>query len=166
MSYKISLLLSSIFIVLFFAFGVDLLTIQFVYTDLDAKSTSISYLISKRGSLDENFIAYIEEDYHLDFVYSGNPNPAFGDVVNYTLSKSINTIVVSKEPMNISISRQAIIGYFGWKEGLMSELKGTLLGILLVLILFGTMSTVMVTTFNSMTSKVQSEVTEVIADLD
>ncbi|MCF0107767.1 MAG: hypothetical protein HUJ59_02005 [Bacilli bacterium] len=48
----------------------------------------------------------------------------------------------------------------------MSELKGTLLGILLVLILFGTMSTVMVSTFESMTNKVQSEVTEVIAELD
>ena len=59
MSYKIGLLLSSIFIVIFFAFGVDLLTIQFVFTDLDAKSTSISYLISKRGSLDEEFITYI-----------------------------------------------------------------------------------------------------------
>lgn len=48
----------------------------------------------------------------------------------------------------------------------MSELKGTLLGILLVLILFGTMSTVMVATFNSMTSKVQSQVTEVMSELD
>ena len=48
----------------------------------------------------------------------------------------------------------------------MSEVKGTVLGILLVLILFGTMSTVMVSTFESMTNKVQSEVTEVIAELD
>ncbi|MCF0107768.1 MAG: hypothetical protein HUJ59_02010 [Bacilli bacterium] len=113
MSYKIGLLLSSIFIVIFFAFGVDLLTIQFVFTDLDAKSTSISYLISKRGSLDEEFITYIEDEYNLEFVYLGNVNPAFGDVVNYTLQKSIDTIVVSKHPMQISIARQAIIGYFG-----------------------------------------------------
>lgn len=113
MSYKISLLLSSIFIVLFFAFGVDLLTIQFVYTDLDAKSTSISYLISKRGTIDEDFITYIENDYHLDFTYLGEPNIAFGDVVTYTLTKTIDTIVVSKQPMEISVKRQAIIGYFG-----------------------------------------------------
>lgn len=113
MSYKISLLLSSIFIVLFFAFGIDLLSIQFVYTDLDSKSGAISYLISKHGLIDDAFVNSIEEKYNVEFTCIDNCAPAFGDVVTYTLSESINTLVTSKEPLNIVIKRTAVIGYFG-----------------------------------------------------
>ena len=44
----------------------------------------------------------------------------------------------------------------------MSELKGTLLGIILTLVLFGIISTTMTTAFNSMSSKIESEVTELV----
>ncbi len=42
----------------------------------------------------------------------------------------------------------------------MSELKGTLLGIVLTLALFGLLSTAMTNTFKSMTNKIETEVTE------
>ena len=46
----------------------------------------------------------------------------------------------------------------------MSELKGTLLGIILVLILFGTMSVALTNTFNKMSTTVEDKVAEVITE--
>lgn len=112
MSYKIGLILSMIFVSLFFAFGVDLLNIQFTYSDLDAKSTAISYQIAEHGLLDDDFIKNIESRYKVSFKCTDYCSPLFGDVVTYTLTKEIKTIVVSQGPMNISISRNAVIGFF------------------------------------------------------
>ena len=50
MSSKIGTILSLIFVSIFFIFGIDLLTIQVAYANLDSKAISISYLISKRGT--------------------------------------------------------------------------------------------------------------------
>ena len=113
MSYKVGLILSTVFIALFFCFGIDLLTIQFTYSDLEAKSTSISYQISKHGSLDSTFVETLMQRYKIQFVCNSNCSPLFGDVVNYTISKQIETIVISEGPMTISLNREAIIGYFG-----------------------------------------------------
>ena len=46
----------------------------------------------------------------------------------------------------------------------MSELKGTLLGIVLTLVLFGIISTTLTTAFNSMSQKIDSEVTELVKE--
>ena len=64
MSYKIGLILSMIFVALFFAFGIDLITVQFVFSNLDAQSVAISYRISQHGTIDENLINEIENKYH------------------------------------------------------------------------------------------------------
>ena len=45
MSSKLGLILSMMFVIMFFLFGVDLICIQYVYSDLDAKSISISSVI-------------------------------------------------------------------------------------------------------------------------
>lgn len=112
MSYKISLMLSMIFVALFFAFGIDLIMIQFTYSDLDAKSTAISYQIAQYGTIDDSLVSLIENKYNVAFNCTGNCNPMFGDVVDYTLSKNITTLVVSQGSMKISISRSAVIGFY------------------------------------------------------
>ena len=42
MSYKIGLILSMMFVALFFLFGADLITLESVYSGLDAKANNIS----------------------------------------------------------------------------------------------------------------------------
>lgn len=112
MSYKIGLILSMIFVALFFAFGIDLISIQFAFSNLDAQSVAISYRISHYGTIDDAIIADIENQYAISFQCLSNCNPQFGDVVDYQISRQISTIVISKEPMTIAIKRSAIIGYY------------------------------------------------------
>ena len=165
MSYKIGLILSTVFIVLFFLLGMDMLSIQFAFSDLDAKSTSVAYQISEHGQIDNDFKTYLEQRYNVSISDISNQYPLFGEEVDYKLSREIRTLVVSNGSMNISIRRSAIIGFYGWKEGnYMSELKGTLLGIVLTLVLFGIISTTLTTAFNSMSQKIDSEVTELVKD--
>ena len=161
MSSKIGLILSMIFIAMFFMFGVDLICVQFVYSDLDAKSISISYLISQNGGLTTDLLYHIETNYRVDFTCTKNCNPNFGDILEYTISTQYFPLIISSSPMNISISRTAAIGYYGWKEISMSEIKGQILGIVLVLMIFAAIATTMTGIFTGLTNKVSSEVVEI-----
>ena len=78
MSYKVGLILSMIFISMFFLFGADLISIQSVYSSLDSKANNISYLISRSGVIDEEFINYVESYYYVDFDCPLNLTPTFG----------------------------------------------------------------------------------------
>ena len=112
MSYKISFILSMVFVCMFFLFSGDMISLQFIYSDLDAKSVTISYLIADHGMLDENFITYIENKYDVDFVYADNYAPLFGDEVTYVIAKEYKPLIMSKDIMTISIKRTTVIGYF------------------------------------------------------
>lgn len=111
MSYKISFILSMIFVAMFFAFAGDMISLQFIYSDLDAKSVTISYLISEQGNLNEEFVEYIETKYDVDFVSADNYSPLFGDEVTYIIAKRYQPMMMSKEEMVVSIKRTTVIGY-------------------------------------------------------
>lgn len=112
MSSKIGLILSMIFVSLFFAFGIDLIMVQVIYSDLDAKSVSISYKISQYGTIDDKLKEAIENDYEVTFVCLGNCEPKFGDTVTFAIAKNYNPIIIKDEPMTISVKRNAVIGYY------------------------------------------------------
>ena len=112
MSYKISFILSMVFVTMFFLFAGDMISLQFLYSDLDAKSVTISYLISQHGKLDNEFIENIENKYGLDFVTADNYSPLFGDEVTYVIAKQYKPLIMSKDKMTIFIKRTTVIGYF------------------------------------------------------
>lgn len=111
MSYKISFILSMIFVAMFFLFAGDMISLQFIYSDLDAKSVTISYLISEHGSLEADFIDAIERKYQIDFVTADNYSPLFGDEVTYVIAKQYKPLVMSKDMMTVSVKRTTVIGY-------------------------------------------------------
>ena len=112
MSYKVSFILSMVFVVMFFLLAGDMISLQYIYADLDAKSVNISYLISKHGSLDDAFVQGIEERYHVDFVTADNYSPLFGDEVTYVIAKSYHPLIMSNEEMKVSLQRTTVIGYY------------------------------------------------------
>lgn len=111
MSYKVGFILSMIFVVMFFLLGSDLVCVQFIYSELDAKSIAISQLIAKHGSLDDDFIEQVENRYDIDFVTADNYAPLFGEEVTYVIAKEYNPVIISDETMTISIERTTVIGY-------------------------------------------------------
>ena len=113
MSYKIGLLLSMVFVALFFLFGADLITLESVYSSLDTKANNISYLISRRGVIDTDFIHYVENTFNVDFSCEENLSPTFGEQIYFQISKSYQPMVISKNEMTIVIQRMTIVGFYG-----------------------------------------------------
>lgn len=112
MSYKIGFILSMIFVAMFFLFSGDLISLQYIYSDLDAKSVSISYLISEHGKLDGPFIRGIERKYGVNFVTASNYMPLFGDEVTYVIATKYKPLIMSQDQMTVSIERTTVIGYY------------------------------------------------------
>lgn len=114
MSSKLGTILSSIFIVISFLLGCDLITLQYLYSDLDSKSINISYLISKKAvSFDDEFTAYIENKFSCNFYCEKEGVPAFGEEINYVISEHFQPLMMSSESMTVSIKRMTYIGYYG-----------------------------------------------------
>ena len=111
MSYKVGLILSMIFISMFFLFGADLISIQSVYSSLDSKANNISYLISRSGVIDEEFINYVESYYYVDFPL--NLTPTFGEEIIYSISTKYRPMIIDKQEMTIVISRMTVVGFYG-----------------------------------------------------
>lgn len=113
MSYKIGLLLSMIFVALFFLFGADLISLQSAFSALDAKANNISYLISRNGVIDDAFISYIEQTFSVDFICEKNLTPTFGEQITYVISTTYSPLVISKEEMVIKVQRMTVVGFYG-----------------------------------------------------
>ena len=113
MSYKIGLILSMIFVALFFLFGADLISIQSAFSLLDAKANNISYIISRNGVIDDDFIEFINETYNVTFICPKNLTPTFGEKITYEISTTYSPLVISQEEMIITVKRMTIIGFYG-----------------------------------------------------
>ena len=106
-------LLSMIFVALFFLFGADLISLQSAYSMLDAKANNISYIISRNGAIDNDFISYIENTYNVDFICDINLAPEFGEKITYEITTTYSPLVIAKEDIIISVKRMTIIGFYG-----------------------------------------------------
>lgn len=112
MSSKLGLILSMIFVTLFFAMGLDMICVQIIYNDLDSKCIAISYQISQYGTIDNQLKSSIESTYKVNFTCINNCSPKFGDVVTYQISKDYRPIIIKQETMTISVERSAVIGFY------------------------------------------------------
>ena len=112
MSSKLGLILSMLFVTMFFAFAGDMVSLQFAYTNLDSISVTIGQLISEEKTINQTFINNVEEEFNVDFILLNEEEPLFGDVVNYIIKSEFRPMVISKDSITLSIQRSSIIGYY------------------------------------------------------
>ena len=113
MSSKIGTILSLIFVAMMVALGTDIMSIQYLYSNLDAKSSAITYEISKHQMLDRPFINYLEEKYNVDFICESNCSTASpGSSVKYRIETTYTPIIISKNKMKIAVRRYAILSFY------------------------------------------------------
>ena len=111
MSYKLSLMLSMVFVMFFSFFAVDLIAVQNAYSLLDSKSINISYFLARNGDVSSEAIDYIERMYDVNFKLISNSQPAFGDDIIYNISTTYKPFVLGDE-FEITIQRMTVVGYF------------------------------------------------------
>ena len=113
MSYKIGLILSTIFVVLFLLLGGDMLCLSASYSALDSNSISIGYLIAKSGRVDEEYITYLEGSFNVSFLSISPSDASSGDVVEFTIYRMYDPLIISTGELRLTASRTTVIGYYG-----------------------------------------------------
>ena len=113
MSYKLGLILSMVFVVLFLLLGGDMMCLSAAYSYLDSNSISIGYLIAKTGRVDNEYLSYLEQLYHLHFETIFPSSPSVGDVVEFTVYRMYDPLIISNSDIKLTASRTTVIGYYG-----------------------------------------------------
>ena len=113
MSYNISLILSMIFVAAFMILGGDMMCLSIAYSGLDNTSNVISYLISKDRRTDDEYLDFLEDKYHVTFSYISSKSPSYGDVVDFTINRNYNPLIMSKHEIQLTVKRTTVIGYYG-----------------------------------------------------
>ena len=113
MSYKIGLILSMVFVVAFLLLGGDMLCLSAAYSELDSNSISIGYLIAKSGRVDTEYQHYLEEVYKVKFLKVLPETPKTGDVVEFTIYRMYDPLILSTDDIRLTASRTTVIGYYG-----------------------------------------------------
>ena len=111
MSYKLSLIISMLFVSLFSFFAIDLIVIQNSYSLLDSKSINISYFLAKTEFVGRAAVKYIESTYDVEFTLLSALYPAFGDDIIYNISSTCKTFTMGSN-LKITIQRMTVAGYY------------------------------------------------------
>ena len=117
MSQKLGMILSVMFIILVFLFGADLVMLQTVYTNLDSISETISFQIAKNGvdsdgDIDSSIKDYVYKTTGASITANNNGKVNFleGDIFAYVLTKEYQPILLSTNPIKVSVSRYTVLG--------------------------------------------------------
>jgi hypothetical protein len=111
MGYKWSFLLSLIFVIQLLLMTGDIAIIQMKQTQLQAFATTIGQRISREGQFNETLVSWAATSgYELDCL--ANCQPQFGDTLTYRLQMVHAPIIISDQPMALTVIRHAVIGVY------------------------------------------------------
>ena len=113
MSSNIGTILSMLLVAAFILLGGDMLCLSSAYSSLDNTSNTISYLISKNKRTDVEYLASLEAKYNVTFSEISSNNPAYGEVVDFTIYKNYHPLILSSHEIQLTVSRTTVIGYYG-----------------------------------------------------
>jgi hypothetical protein len=111
MAHKIASLFSFIFVIQLLLLMGDMSAIQVIQTDMLSLATTISHDIALRGRLDQSVVARANgKGYTLVCVHTCFPQ--FGDTLTYTLTITYSPLIISNDPLPLSITRYVVIGVY------------------------------------------------------
>ena len=113
MSSKLGLMLSMVFVVMFFLLAGDMMCLSYAYANLDSVSITIGYVIAKSGRVDDEFLSHVEEVYNVKFLTISPSHPSQGDIVDFVIYQNYQPLILSKDEIVVKASRTTILGYYG-----------------------------------------------------
>lgn len=111
MGSKLGFILSLLFLANLFALVGDLMSIEFIHSNIESLSVSVAYLISKSGAIKEDAITMVE-DAGAYIVEIGNSKPQIGELVKYKIYKQYKPLILTNDLMEIAVVRSVMVGYF------------------------------------------------------
>lgn len=111
MAYKWSMLLSLIFVFQLLLMSGDIATTQVIHGHMMAVATQISHDISLKGSIQPELLGWVESKQMTMTCLSGC-SPLFGDTLTFQLTQTFTPLIISNQPIEVSVIRYAIIGLY------------------------------------------------------
>ena len=90
-----------------------MLCLSAAYSVLDSNSISIGYLIAKSGRVDREYLSYLEGSFNVTFLSISPSNANSGDVVEFTIYRMYDPLIISTDEIRLTASRTTVIGYYG-----------------------------------------------------
>jgi hypothetical protein len=112
MAYKLGFLLSLFFVVQVLCYVGDLSAIQAISSLLDATALTAGNRIALEGGLQEDVIQFVKDEAGATIVPLSS-SAKVGEIYSFRITRSYSSLVLSKEPTTISVTRSAVIGYLG-----------------------------------------------------
>ena len=107
---KLGFLLSLFFVIEVVAYTGDMCAINGIYTKLDAISVTAAYQISLQQGLTQKIIDFVYRESGATIV-AIDQNVAFGETMRFKIYREYLALIMSKEPLVITVTRSAVIGY-------------------------------------------------------
>ena len=101
-----------LFVINLFIFAGDLMSMQAIYTNLDATSVIAGNLISSRGGIDQEIVDLVYEQSGGNIEVIGDETPVFGSIYKYKISREFTPWVMSNKTLDITVTRSVVIGYY------------------------------------------------------
>lgn len=112
MGSKLAFILSLFFVAIIFALLGDVITIQFIYTNLDAVSATAGYIIAKEGRITDEVILLVEKEAGAFIEACDDSLPLYGSVYEFIVYRPYDPLFISDETIKITVTRSVIIGYY------------------------------------------------------
>jgi len=112
MGSKLGFILSLLFLVQLFAMVGDLMSIQFIYTNLDAVSVTAGYLISTKGQITNEVIELVKNEANATIEQIGDSPALLGSTFEYRISKPYDAMIIDQKAIEIAVVRSIVIGYY------------------------------------------------------
>lgn len=104
-------MLSFVFLVSVFLLGGDVVCVLSIHSELDSLALTVARRLESDGTLSQNTIDFVEsQGAQINLLTSGQP--ALGETVSFEIYRYYKSFVMSKEPMAITVTRTAIVGYY------------------------------------------------------
>jgi hypothetical protein len=111
MAYKWSMLLSLIFVFQLLLMSGDIATTQVIHGHMMAVATKVSQDISLKGSIQVELTQWVESK-NMTITCLSVCNPLFGDTLTFQLTQTFTPLIMSNQPIEVSVIRYAIIGLY------------------------------------------------------
>lgn len=112
MASKIGFILSLLFLAQLFVMIGDLMSIQFIYTNIDAVSVTAGCIISSKGQITDEVIELVKQEAGATIEQVGSSTPILGEVFEYRIFKTYDALIIDNDPMEIAVVRSVVIGYY------------------------------------------------------
>lgn len=111
MSYKLGLLLSTLFLISAILLGADLCMVNATYQSLDAVSLTVGHRISYDGEVSSKTLSYVKSQ-GMELIPVTSGSPIIGEIYVYKLETEYNPMILKKSAMTISVTRSCLVGFY------------------------------------------------------